>query len=121
MASLRNGPFNNTTQVDLSGRWGFCQIRRWDRERNFLTILRLRLEVGILYVKRRYVIGKRFVSQDEYFIFFTLHFCDIASTVNQELYVEIKVASILLYLIFISSFIAQKLQEDIFISVVRMA
>ncbi len=73
-----------------------------------------------MFVEGRYTIGKRF-SQEEYFIFFTLHFCDIASTENQELLVEIKVTSILQYLIFISSFIAQKLQEDIFISVVRMA
>ncbi len=72
----------------------------------------------VLYVRRT---QKSFVSQDEYFIFFTLHFCDIASTVNQELLVEIKVISILQYLNFISSFIAQKLQEYIFISVVRMA
>jgi hypothetical protein len=50
-----------------------------------------------MYVEGRYIIGKRFVSLEEYFIFFTLHFCDIASTENQELSVEIKVTSILQY------------------------
>ncbi len=62
------------------------------------------------------LLAKRNILSFSHYIFAT-----IASTVNQELLVEIKVTSILLHLIFISSFIAQKLQEDIFISVVRMA